>query len=629
MRDVRTAVVVGLACVVASGCSAQSSSDRTYTESTGGSGGQDGGAGTSGGGTAGASGTGGTLPDASPDAQVNPCEGVTCNTPPPNECADENQLRVYSTNGTCDNGTCSYSAQLVDCPNGCTANACDGDPCIGMSCNTPPANTCADSTHLEVYESPGTCSDGVCQYDSHNQFCAHGCTSGACEGDPCAGVSCNNPPANYCASGTHLAVYETPGTCDDGNCSYDSHEEFCQFGCAGGACEGDPCIGVTCTSPPADYCADSDTLHQYQSAGSCSEGNCVYPADDISCPHGCESGACLECTIDSDCAGEWCDDGVCKPCDSNAHCGPSCTNCIATGDVCNATSTACVDCNIDGDCASGNWCNANVCTSCTTTDHCGVACIACPSTQPNCEGFQCRCTTTSCGPYNVCAGGSCAFCNTNSACGTNCAPCQGATPHCLVEGTTSACVACTNDTHCTSPNICDQGTHTCMDPCAVPAIACTTGSQNRNGWNNARTIGRTQAATTAGYQISDDTCYASDNFDESSGCWDANSDHAYRIYVRAGERLDISMDSGWDCPFDYSYWYMTLSIYDTASGCLTTSKGTRVFCRDQDDAHSVSWTAPEDGWYYVIVDGSSAFGDEGDYVFQVKLTCNQAGCECG
>jgi len=29
-----------------------------------------------------------------------------------------------------------------------------------------------------------------------------------------------------------------------------------------------------------------------------------------------------------------------------------------------------------------------------------------------------------------------------------------------------------------------------------------------------------------------------------------------------------------------------------------------------------------------VADGSSAFGDEGDYTLSVTLTCNYAGCEC-
>jgi hypothetical protein len=627
VRALRAAVFLGLPLIVWSGCSAAPSSDRSYAEAGSGGAGGAGGAGaaqTDGGGSGGVAGDASTQ-----DAQPNLCEGVSCTTPPPNTCEDENRLRVYATNGSCDGGNCSYSDQLVDCPNGCDGNACIGDPCIGVSCNTPPANVCADASHLAVYDVPGSCSDGTCGYDTHNQYCEFGCENGVCDGDPCVGVSCASPPANYCTSPEELVIYSTTGTCDAGACSYSSHEQFCEFGCTGGACSGDPCLGVTCNSPPADYCSAGDTLHEYGSSGSCSEGNCTYPAVDTFCSHGCDQGVCRECAIDTDCSGGlWCDDGSCKPCDENVHCGPSCADCTATGDVCNAGSTACVDCNVDGDCASGNWCSNNFCTTCDTVDHCGASCSACGPTQPNCEGFQCRCTSTSCGPHYLCAGGACAFCNTNSTCGPNCTACQGAAPYCYVEGTTSACVACLNDTQCTAPFTCDQTTHTCVDPCAVPTVACTTGSENRDGWSEARTISRTQAATTAGYQISDHTCNAHDNFNESSGCWDANGDHAYRIYLRESETIHLFMDSGWDCANYWNSWNMTLSIYGASGDCQSTTKGSRLFCLDQEYQHDTTYTAPHDGWFYLIVDGSHASDDDGDYVFQVKLTCNAAGCEC-
>ncbi|MFW5738729.1 MAG: hypothetical protein ACOC1F_00035 [Myxococcota bacterium] len=572
---------------------------------------------------------GGSAGDASaPDASASPCEGVTCNTPPSNTCANENQLRVYSRNGTCDAGTCSYTSQLVDCPSGCENDACMGDPCVGVTCNTPPANECADATHLAVYDVPGTCNEGTCSYDTHNQYCAHGCENGSCNGDPCAGVSCNSPPANYCASADQLAVYETPGTCDEGTCSYDSHQEYCEFGCVSGACEGDPCVGVTCISPPADYCIAADSLREYEPSGQCADGSCVYDYEDVPCEHGCTQGGCRECTLDTDCgSGLWCNNGTCKPCDENAHCGPECANCSASGDVCNASSTACVDCNGDGDCAStGEWCDNNTCAACDTNDHCGSDCVACDAAHP-CDGSACRCTPTSCGAYNRCVNGACAFCDSSAACGASCGACTGATPHCLVAGTTSSCVECLDDGDCGSGYVCDVSNSCVYDPCKPPAVACTTGSENRDGWNHARTIGRVQASSSGGYQISDTTCSADDDFDESSGCWDANADHAYRIYLREGEQIEMHLVSQSACDGS-SAWRLTLSVYGTEGECLSTTKDSRLFCVDREYEHSETYTAPHDGWFYVIVDGSHASGDEGDYDFQLLLTCSAAGCGC-
>ena len=73
-----------------------------------------------------------------------------------------------------------------------------------------------------------------------------------------------------------------------------------------------------------------------------------------------------------------------------------------------------------------------------------------------------------------------------------------------------------------------------------------------------------------------------------------------------------------DCE-GYNHWSITLSVYGTTGDCLSTTKGSRLDCVDQEYDHSFDYTAPEDGWYYLIMDGSSAFGDEGEYDFQVLL----------
>src|SRR5690348_5041074 len=51
---------------------------------------------------------------------MNPCEGVLCDTPPPNEC-DGTDLKVYVDVGTCDAGACTYGSMKESCPNGCSA----------------------------------------------------------------------------------------------------------------------------------------------------------------------------------------------------------------------------------------------------------------------------------------------------------------------------------------------------------------------------------------------------------------------------------------------------------------------------------------------------------------------------
>lgn len=338
---------------------------------------------------------------AEPDGPANPCEGVTCNDPPANTCADAQQLTVFDTNGACDNATCHYASHLVSCPQGCAQDACVGDPCVGVTCQDPPANFCADATHLSVYGPSGHCSGGVCSYDTHSEYCSYGCANDVCDGDPCAGVSCTAPPANYCTDDSHLEVYASPGACLGAACQYTHHNEFCSFGCLQGACEGDPCLGMSCTSPPSSYCVDTGTLKQYEATGACTGGSCDYQSSNVNCAFGCDNGVCKQCAVQADCSGgAWCNGGVCQTCSTSQHCGSSCTDCTALSpaQTCDGTGTSCIECAIDAQCSPGNWCSNNMCSPCNTSAHCGSSCVACTGATPDCDGAACVCLSGSCGP---------------------------------------------------------------------------------------------------------------------------------------------------------------------------------------------------------------------------------------
>ncbi len=53
----------------------------------------------------------------------------------------------------------------------------------------------------------------------------------------------------------------------------------------------DPCSGVHCDQTPNSICSDAKTLTTY--VGSCSDGQCNYPAQNSSCPERCAAGACV------------------------------------------------------------------------------------------------------------------------------------------------------------------------------------------------------------------------------------------------------------------------------------------------------------------------------------------------
>ncbi len=74
--------------------------------------------------------------------------------------------------------------------------------------------------------------------------CEWGCDAGTCEPDPCDGVVCNDPPVSFCSDGTTLILFDSVGTCSEGVCDYSSHEEVCPYACVVDHCgctEGDCC----------------------------------------------------------------------------------------------------------------------------------------------------------------------------------------------------------------------------------------------------------------------------------------------------------------------------------------------------------------------------------------------------
>ena len=77
-------------------------------------------------------------------------------------------------------------------------------------------------------------------------------------------------------------------------------DEDCSAGqaCLGGECRDDPCANVTCDDPPDGECADANTVRIYTSPGTCVEGSCEYPHQDITCENGCAGGQCQDCVPD-------------------------------------------------------------------------------------------------------------------------------------------------------------------------------------------------------------------------------------------------------------------------------------------------------------------------------------------
>ncbi|MFT7581187.1 MAG: hypothetical protein ACI9MR_002861, partial [Myxococcota bacterium] len=229
--------------------------------------------------------------------QTGQCAGTTtaCAAPPVATCTDASTLQSYDGIGTCAaGGACEYTARTVACADGCQDGACLGNPCEGVICDNAPSG---------CFESTGTCDGGVCQYaydngascdDSDACSDADVCTNGVCSG---TGRVCQNAPAAVCADPATLRTFANAGTCDASGgsvlCDYATTDVPCGFGCEDGGCLGDPCSGVVCNTPPLAVCSGVNTLNTYADDGTCTDGGCSYGATATPCQNGCADGACL------------------------------------------------------------------------------------------------------------------------------------------------------------------------------------------------------------------------------------------------------------------------------------------------------------------------------------------------
>ncbi len=200
------------------------------------------------------------------------CEGPDCNDSDPNchegacctICTDSDE-DGYGVGPDCDGPDCD------DEDAACWVGGCCPE-CIGVVCNTPPANTCQDENTLITYQSNGSCNAGTCQYPSSTVDCDFGCADGICDGDPCAGVICDNPPSPECIGNT-VRWYDG-GHCVNGSCEFDSHDETCPFGCTDGQCKPDSCVGTAHCGDLQQNCGETGI----DCGGDCLPCElCVYP----------------------------------------------------------------------------------------------------------------------------------------------------------------------------------------------------------------------------------------------------------------------------------------------------------------------------------------------------------------
>jgi hypothetical protein len=334
----------------------------------------------------------------------------------------DGQVAVVQTNGACDEDAerCVYETERTDCAAvglACSAGECvEVDPCDGVSCETLPPPVCDDGSAVVAVS--GVCEDGTCAYQLVADNCAERgatCVDGACvEPDRCADVVCASAPADRC-DGDSLVDYPTAGDCDDGTCLYLPEARDCSLipggYCFDGACRStDPCFEVTCDSPPAPTC-DLDVAVLYAATGTCGAGRCSYAIvnseDCTEIPSGyCFDGACASA---DPCFGIDCAVPPAATCDGNTVVAPL-ANGECSGGRClfDTVRTNCSD--------TGRICSGGVCRS---PDPClGVVCNN--PAPPTCDGSDVIVTASS----GTCSGGFCSYTQTRVNCALSGGTCR-------------------------------------------------------------------------------------------------------------------------------------------------------------------------------------------------------------
>jgi hypothetical protein len=437
------------------------------------------------------------------------CLGTSCDTPPTDTCNGDTAIR-YDALGSCDDSSgaavCSYAKHETDCTATqkiCHQGACV-EACSTVSCTSPPPATC-NGTVLTAYPATGTCdaSSGTptCSYPPTVTDCATFgglCANGACvpPTDPCAGVTCDTPPADTCTGSTRHH-YPAAGTCDGSSgtaqCVYTPADTDCAAtdqACSGGACV-DPCVGFACTTPPASDCTNG-VFTSHASPGTCSAPGgvpaCTYAPTMIDCKamdeacdpaRGCvDPCAGFACTTPPppSCAGTtlttYASPGACSAPGGVPGCTytPTTTDCAMTGDVC--ANGACVP---PTDPCAGVTCNTPPADDCTgSTQHhypaigtcsssSGSAVCAYPPIDTDCAASNQACSAGAC--VDPCVGFTCAT-PPAAACDGNVAKTYTASGTCSSPGGVPGCTYAETDDACSPGRLCLNAA------CTTPTLFC-------------------------------------------------------------------------------------------------------------------------------------------------------------
>jgi hypothetical protein len=433
---------------------------------------------------------GGTCVDGS-CASIDLCDGVSCDVPAVSMC-DRNTAVSFAAPGVCAEGVCEWVETRVDClADGrfCSDGNCQElDPCDTVACNEPPPSVCEGSVALD-FGFPGTCAAGTCDYEERRTDCALSgdvCQDGLCVADTvCLGVICDAPERSSCEDRLAIQVL-SPGECAAGSCSYDVDVVDCAATgewCSDGLCVAtDPCIGLDCSLLLAPSC-DGNMALTYPGGGSCVAGVCEENPSPVDCGEAgqfCVDGACVD---DDPCDGVSCDapspyceglSAVTVPAAGTCELG-SCSylrttvDCGALGQICEAGTCVPGDVCAELNCTipPNSTCDGDTRVAFTDPASCSDDACVWTETRTDCLALDRFCSDGTCVGFDPCDGVSCdvapdAECRDGVAVTWSGGSCAA-----------GACSFDASETDCTATGqFCEDGACVAADPCV--GVVCTT-----------------------------------------------------------------------------------------------------------------------------------------------------------
>ena len=329
-------------------------------------------------------------------------------------------LSLHLFQVTCDALTCGTNAKCV-VSNHAAACECDS----GFQPNPDPATGCAECTQDSHCTGGQTCENNSCvtkctQDSDCSDTQACNSTSGNCEDVTCDSTTCVSNAscqvANHAASCSCNTDYYPLPDADTAcvSCTEDSH-------CA----TGQACVNNECSCGANSDCKDTQTCEN----GVCTDVSC----DTVTC------GVNAQCQVASHAASCVCDTGFYANPDAETECAECLqTYQCAAGQVCQ--SNQCVTtCSLDSECADTESCQNGLCKAVT------------------CDSVTCA-TNAQCGVSNHAASCSCdSGFHPNPDAETACVPCTEDS-HCAAGQTcTDNQCSCSTDSDCTDTQTCANG----------------------------------------------------------------------------------------------------------------------------------------------------------------------------